>query len=63
MERFSKNLMAWPEITAFCLELRLSFLKSKDNAMDDKELIKKIFEDSVAMKEKKWKSKRYSRPS
>jgi hypothetical protein len=49
--------MDWPEITAFCLELRLSFLKSKDSAAADNDLIKKIFEDIVATKERKWESK------
>ena len=36
-KRFSKNLMAWPDITAFCLELRKSFLKSKFSSMDDRQ--------------------------
>ena len=54
IERLSKNLMDWPEITAFCLELRKSFLKSKYSAMTDKDLINKIFTEIVAMKEKKW---------
>ena len=63
MERLSKNLMKWPEITAFCLELRLSFLKSKNCDGNDKDLMKKIFEDIVAMKEKQWESKRHSRSS
>ncbi len=52
IERLSKNLMDWPEITAFCLELRKSFLKLKYSDMDDKDLIKKIFAEIVAMKEK-----------
>jgi len=60
MERLSKNLMNWPEITAFCLELRLSYLKSKESAVTDNDLIKKIFEEIVAMKEKKWDLKRHS---
>jgi hypothetical protein len=63
IERLSKNLMDWPEITAFCLELRKSFLKLKYSDMDDKDLIKKIFAEIVAMKEKKWTSKRHSRIS
>jgi hypothetical protein len=63
VERFSKNLMEWPDITAFCLELRLSFLKSKNCTANDKDLIKKIFEEIVAMKEKQWESKRHSRSS
>jgi hypothetical protein len=63
IERLSKNLMDWPEITAFCLELRKSFLKSKYSAMTDNDLIKKIFTEIVAMKEKKWTSKRHSRIS
>ena len=54
IERLSKNLMDWPEITAFCLELRKSFLKLKHSDMDDKDLIKKIFAEIVDMKEKKW---------
>ena len=37
IEPLSKNLMDWPEITAFCIELRKSFLKSKYSDMDDKE--------------------------
>jgi hypothetical protein len=59
-ERLSKNLMAWPDITAFCLELRKSFLKSKYSFMDDNALIKKLFAEIVANKEKKWTSKRHS---
>lgn len=59
-ERLSKNLMAWPDITAFCLELRKSFLKSKYSFMDDNALIKKLFAEIVANKEKKWTSKRLS---
>jgi hypothetical protein len=54
IERLSKNLMDWPEITAFCLELRKSFLKLKYSDMDDKDLIKEIFAEIVDMKEKKW---------
>ena len=53
IERLSKNLMDWPEITAFCLELRKFFLKLKYSDMDDKDLIKKIFAEIVDMKEKK----------
>ena len=63
VERLSKNLMEWPELTAFCLELRKSFLKSKYSAMADNDLIKKIFKEIVAMKEKNWESKRHSRSS
>jgi hypothetical protein len=59
-ERLSKNLMAWPDITAFCFELRKSFLKSKYSSMDDKNLIKKLFGEIVANKEKNWTSKRHS---
>ena len=59
-ERLSKNLMAWPDITAFCLELRKSFLKSKYSSMDDNALIKKLFAEIVANKEKKWTLKRHS---
>ncbi|MBW2574607.1 MAG: hypothetical protein JRC88_03835 [Deltaproteobacteria bacterium] len=58
-ERLSKNLMAWPDITAFCLELRKSFLKSRYSSMDDKKLIKKLFAEIVANKEKNWTSKRH----
>jgi len=53
-ERLSKNLMAWPDITAFFMELRKSFLKSKCSDMDDKDLIKKLFAEIVANKEKNW---------
>jgi hypothetical protein len=59
-ERLSKNLMAWPDITAFCLELRKSFLKSKYSSMHDNALIKKLFAEIVANKEKKWTSKKHS---
>jgi len=59
-ERLSKNLMAWPDITAFCMELRKSFLKSKCSDMDDKDLIKKLFAEIVANKEKNWTSKKHS---
>jgi hypothetical protein len=59
-ERLSKNLMAWPDITAFCLELRKSFLKSRHSSIDDKNLIKKLFAEIVANKEKNWTSKRHS---
>ena len=62
-ERLSKNLMAWPDITAFCLELRKSFLKSKNSSMDDNDLIKKLFTEIVANKEKIWTSKRHSQIS
>ena len=34
-KRFSKNFMASPDIKAFCLDLRKSFLKSKFSSMDD----------------------------
>lgn len=60
IERCSKNLMVWPDITAFCLELRKSFLKSKYSSMDDNDLIKKLFAEIVANKEKHWISKRHS---
>jgi len=56
-ERLSKNLMAWPDITAFCLELRKSFLKSRHTSMDEKNLIKKLFSEIVANKEKNWSDK------
>ena len=59
-ERLSKNLMAWPDITAFCMELRKSFLKSKCSDMDDNDLIKKLFAEIVANKEKNWTSKKHS---
>ena len=59
-ERLSKNLMAWPDITAFCLELRKSFLKSRHTSMDNNDLIRKLFAENVANKEKKWASKRHS---
>ena len=59
-KRLSKNLMAWPDITAFCMELRKSFLKSKCSDMDDKDLIKKLFAEIVANKEKNWTSKKHS---
>ncbi len=59
-QRLSKNLMAWPDITAFCLELRKSYLKSKFTAIDDKYLIKMIFSEIVANKERKWVSKKSS---
>ena len=62
-ERLSKNLMAWPDITAFCLELRKSFLKSKCSDMDDKNPIRKLFAEIVANKEKNWTSKRHSQIS
>ena len=62
-ERLSKNLMAWPDITAFCMELRKSFLKSKCSDMDDKDLTKKLFAEIVANKEKNWASKRHSQIS
>ena len=52
--------MAWPDITAFCFELRKSFLKSKYSSMDDNTLIKKLFAEIVANKEKKWTSKKLS---
>ena len=60
IERLSQNLMAWPDITAFCLELRKSFLKSRYSSMDDNNLIKKLFGEIVANKEKNWTSKRHS---
>ena len=53
IERLSKNLMDWPEITAFCLELRKSFLKSRYPSMDDNNLIKKIFSDNCEYEGKK----------
>jgi len=59
-ERLSKNLMAWPDITAFCLELRKSFLKSRYSSMDDNNLTKEVFAEIVANKEKNWTSKRHS---
>ena len=59
-ERLSKNLMAWPDITAFCFELRKSFLKSRDTSMNDNNLIKELFAEIVANKEKNWTSKRCS---
>jgi len=59
-ERLSKNLMAWPDITAFCLELRKSFLKSRHTSMDNNDLIRKLFAENVANKEKNWISKRHS---
>lgn len=52
--------MAWPGITAFCLELRKSFLRGKYGSIEDKELTKKLFSEIVAKKEKKWTSKKRS---
>ena len=60
IERLSQNLMAWPDITAFCLELRKSFLKSRYSSMDDNNLTKEVFAEIVANKEKNWTSKRHS---
>jgi len=59
-DRLSKNLMAWPDITAFCFELRKSFLKSRYSSMNDKNLTKILFAEIVANKEKNWISKRHS---
>jgi hypothetical protein len=59
-ERLSNNLMAWPEITAFCLELRKSFLRTKYGSIEDKELTTRIFSEIVAKKEKKWTLKKHS---
>ena len=59
-ERLSNNLMAWPEITAFCLELRKSFLRAKYDSIEENELTKKLFSEIVAKKEKKWTSKKRS---
>ncbi len=60
INQVSKNLMAWSDLTAFCLELRKSFLKTKYASMDDTSLIKKIFSEVVANKENNWTSKRPS---
>jgi hypothetical protein len=60
IERLSKNLMAWSDITAFCLELRKSYLKSKYSSMDDNDLIKKLFAEIVTNKEKNWTLNRHS---
>ncbi len=51
-----KNLMMWAEITALCLELRKSVLKTKYKTEDDEELTKMVFAEAVARKEKKWES-------
>ena len=59
-ERLSKNLMAWSDITAFCLELRKSYLKSKYGSIDDNDLIKKLFAEIVKNKEKNWTLNRHS---
>ncbi len=59
-ERLSNNLMAWPELTAFCLELRKSFLRGKYGPIEDKELTQQLFSEIVANKEKKWASKKRS---
>ncbi len=59
-ERLSNNLMAWPEITAFCLELRKSFLRTKYGSIEDKELTTRLFSEIVAKKEKKWTLKKHS---
>ena len=59
-ERLSNNLMAWPEITAFCLELRKSFLREKYRPIEDKELTTRLFSEIVAKKEKKWTLKKHS---
>ena len=59
-KRFSKNFMASPDITAFCLELRKSFLKSKSVLwMTASPLIKKLIAEIVANKEKNETSKRH----
>ncbi len=55
-ERMRKNLMMWAEITALCLELRKSVLKTKYKTEDDEELTKMVFAEAVARKEKKWES-------
>lgn len=60
INQVSKNLMAWSDLTAFCLELRKSFLKTKHASLDDKALIKKIFSEVITNKEKNWTSKRHS---
>jgi hypothetical protein len=59
-ERLRKNLMAWSDITAFCLELRKSYLKSKYSSMDDNDLIKKLFAEIVKNKEKNWTLSKHS---
>ncbi len=58
-KRLSKNLMAWPDITALCLELRKSFLKNKFPSMNDRDLAKKIFSEVASNKEKSWTSKKH----
>ena len=50
-----KNLIAWADITALCLELRKSVLKAEYGVEDDEELTKMVFAEAVANKEKKWK--------
>jgi hypothetical protein len=59
-KQLSNNLMAWPDITAFCLELRKSFLKAKYGSIEEKALTIKLFSEIVAKKEKKWTSKKPS---
>jgi len=55
-EHCFKNIMAWAEITALCLELRKSVLKRKRGIDDDEELTRMVFSEIVLMKEKKWES-------
>ncbi|MDM8550767.1 hypothetical protein QUF72_11840 [Desulfobacterales bacterium HSG2] len=58
-ERLSKNLGKWADITALCLELRKSYLKTKYGITDDGELTKRVFSEIVRNKERRWISDKF----
>jgi len=58
-QRLSKNLEEWADITALCLELRKSYLKTKYGITDDEELTKMVFSEIVRNKERRWKSDKF----
>lgn len=55
-ERICRNLMAWADITALCIELRKSVLKAQYQIDDDEELTRMVFAETIARKEAAWNS-------
>lgn len=55
-EQIQRNLTAWADITAICIELRKAVLKTQYGIEDDAELTRMVFTEAVARKEAAWDS-------
>ncbi len=58
-DRIRQNLLNWAEVTALCVELRKSVLQIQSGIDDEEELIRMVFAEAVARKEKQWESMKH----